>query len=131
MTERLDDSGAGERCWGQIAAVIKREEGDVCRVMMPGALLITTPCGRAVLVVRAQGREGQGRGGSARQCRRGRRGKRERWRTDRWSGLWRVVGMKETMEYRKERKGEGKDQERGREGESSWRCNNDRKKGYE
>lgn len=55
MTERLDDSGAGGRCWGQIAAVIKREEGDVCRVMMAGALLITTPCGRAVLVVGDEG----------------------------------------------------------------------------
>lgn len=39
---------------------------------------------------RAQGREGQGRGGSARQCRRGRRRKREGWQIDRQSGFWRV-----------------------------------------
>lgn len=67
MTERLDDSGAGGRCWGQIAAVIKREEGDVCRVMMAGALLITTPCGRTVLVVRGRGHKGEKAKGGAGQ----------------------------------------------------------------
>lgn len=57
----MDDSGAGGRRWGEIAAVIKREEGDVCRVMMAGALLIT-PWGPAVLWGR--GRAGQGQEGS-------------------------------------------------------------------